>query len=83
MTMNNNIDNIGNEKLPSIISDPFSKTKVTSIRVSYQDFWGKGEWKATGTVKFKNGNTEAEQNFEGETFDEVVLKIKAMLSSLD
>ena len=71
----------GNSKLPSVIKDPFSKNKIKSISVTYQDFWSNGKWEATGRVQFKNGNTEGEQKFEGTSFDDVVMQIKAMLDN--
>jgi hypothetical protein len=80
------LKSIPNEKLPSVINDPFKKTQVTSISVDYeQSIWSfdKGKWSATGRVKFKNGNTEGSQKFEGQTFDEVVLKIKSMIENLE
>jgi hypothetical protein len=56
---------------------------VTRIYVSfYKNIFG-GNFSASGSVEFQNGNTKGEQNFTGETFDEVVLKIKAMLENLD
>jgi hypothetical protein len=78
-----NIENIGNEKLPSIICDPFCKVKVEAIRVHYTKSSFSGKWSCSGTVEFKNNNTSGEQRFEGATFDEVVLKIKAMLDNLE
>jgi len=74
------------ESLPSVIQDPFKKTKVKSISVYYREsFWSsdKGKWEASGNVEFSNGNTSGKQEFKGETFDEVVMKIKAMLETLE
>lgn len=72
---------MGNEKLPSIINDPFRKNKVVTISTySYQTY--SGNWNFTGKVEFSNGNTKGEQKFEGENFDHVVLKIKALLEEL-
>jgi hypothetical protein len=71
-----------NEKLPSVINDPFKKTKVTSILVSAFESFG-FKWVFYGTVSFKNENTKGEQRFDGSSFDEVVLKVKAMLDSLE
>lgn len=73
---------LGKSTLPSIINNPFSKTKINDITVVYRDFWGRGEWKATGTVYFENGNTKGQQKFEGETFDDVVRQIKSMIDNL-
>lgn len=72
---------IGNEQLPSAINNPFSKNKVTRISVSFAEYFG--NWKAYGQLVFENGNTKGEQKFIGETFDDVVLQIKACLDNLN
>lgn len=73
-----------NEKLPSVISDPFKKNKVTKILVvCNESFLTEGKWSAWGSVTFKNGKTEGEQKFDGATFDDVVIQIKAMLETLE
>ena len=64
--------NIGNEKMPTILKDPFKKNCVKRIYVSYSESWGGQEWWANGNVEFSNGNTKGEQTFVGETFDEVL-----------
>jgi hypothetical protein len=73
----------GQERLPSVIKDPFSKNQVERISVT---FWRSPfmprDWEAYGSVEFKNGETTGEQKFKGQTFDEVVVKIKAMLETL-
>jgi hypothetical protein len=76
-----NLEKIGNEKMPSILKNPFQKNCVTEIRVSYYEFMRK--WSARGTVEFKNGLTKGEQKFEAETFDEVVIQIKNFLKELE
>lgn len=70
---------LGNEKLPSVLNDPFKKSSVTSIVVRYEDYWSRGNWEARGTVYFKNGDTKGEQKFIAPTFDEVVSKIKQFI----
>ncbi len=74
-------ENIGNESMPSVLNDPFNKTSVKSIWVNYSEYGGK--WSANGSVEFKNGSTEGKQKFDGETFDEVVLKMKAFINELN
>lgn len=77
----NLIDGFGKETLPSVIKNPFEKDKIYNIQVEISD-WGKsGKWKAKGLVRFSNGDTDGQQNFEGETFDEVVVKIKKMMDN--
>jgi|WetSurMetagenome_2_1015567.scaffolds.fasta_scaffold644248_1 hypothetical protein len=75
----------GKESLPSVIQNPFMKTKVKRIWVSYSEqfnFRGPEKWSANGSIEFENGETKGEQKFTAETFDEVVLKIKAVLDEL-
>ena len=66
----------------SIINDPFKQNKVKRIYVSFHDIWNDGNFVAHGSIEFQNGNTRGEQKFDGATFDEVVLKIKACLETL-
>lgn len=74
---------IGSQKMPSVINDPFKKSRVTSVFVSgNQMLFDKSKFRFSGVVKFENGNTKGEQEFEGESFDDVVLKIKAMLETM-
>jgi len=82
--MSNHVDKIeiGSTKLPSILKDPFCKSSITGIQVTFQDFWNDGKWKATGWVKFKNDNTSGCQDFQANTFDEVVLGIKSFIETL-
>ena len=78
----NLLGGFGNSSLPSTIKDPFKKTQITNIVVRFMDYWGRGEWEATGRVEFKNGNTSATQDFKGKSFDDVVAQIKAFVNEL-
>lgn len=73
---------MGKESLPSDFNNPFNKQNIESIYVSFRRGILSGKWNAYGSIEFKNGNTSGEQKFEGETFDEVVVKIKAFLGEL-
>lgn len=81
--MNNLEKTFGEQKLPSILENPFLKSKVTRLNVVYRKSPLKDEFKAFGFVEFQNNNTKGEQEFEGSTFDEVVIKIKAFLTELE
>jgi hypothetical protein len=71
-------------KMPSVINDPFKKTKVRSLTVHcWQSSILDKKWSFGGTVKFENGNTSGEQSFTGKSFDDVVLQIKAMIDNLE
>jgi len=72
-------NNMGNEKLPAILKDPFKKNCVKRIYVNYSEAWGGEKWTANGTVEFSNGDTKGEQKFSGVSFDEVVSKIKIFI----
>lgn len=74
------IEEIGKEKLPSILKDPFNKNAVKRIYVSFSEY--SGTWSANGSVEFQNGNTKGEQKFTGQTFDDVVLQIKSLINEL-
>ena len=80
----NDLQNIGSNKMLSVINDPFKKSKVTMVYVcGNRSLFDKDKFRFSGTVKFENGNTKGEQEFEGESFDDVVLKIKAMLETME
>ena len=82
--MSDGLDSLGNNKLPSIIVDPFKKNKVTRVSVYSSPGWGKhDDWQSNGVVEFTNGDTKGEQRFQAKTFDEVVLLIKNMLENLE
>lgn len=77
------ISKIGNEKLPSIVKDPFKKNCVTRISITYEEgLFDNTKWSANGWVYFKNGNSKGQQDFKGENFDSVVLQVKAFLNTL-
>jgi hypothetical protein len=73
-------DNLGNESFPSIISNPFAKININRVSVSFSKY--NDRWSAYGNVEFSNNNTNGEQKFKGETFDDVVIQIKAMIQQL-
>jgi hypothetical protein len=74
---------LGKEKFPSIINDPFLKDKITDVSVRYgRKLFGDGEWECNGYVYFQNGSTKGEQSFKDETFDGCVAKMKQFIESL-
>ncbi len=72
---------IGKEKLPSVLKNPFGKNSIKRIYVSFSQF--SDRWSANGSVEFENGNTKGEQKFTGQTFDDVVLQIKALIDEFN
>lgn len=87
MSLLDNIKNFGNNKMPSVLKDPFSKKKITRIYVSFNEpIWSSDtKWKANGSIKFKDGSTNGEQEFNAEgddAFDQVVLQMRAFIEEL-
>jgi hypothetical protein len=76
------VDQIGKQKMPTILKDPFSKNTITAVSVSYRFLGISKEWYASGYVEFKNGNTGGKQEFRGNTFDDVVFQIKGFINEL-
>jgi hypothetical protein len=75
------IDKVGETGLNSVLSDPFNKNSIESISVTYRQKIFDDGWYAYGFVKFKRGNTTAEQRFEADTFDEISLLIKSFINN--
>ena len=74
---------IKGEALPDVIKNPFMASCITGVRISYSpEIFHPETWECYGWVEFKNGETKGEQSFRGETFDEVVVQIKACINNL-
>lgn len=73
---------IGEQKL-SLVKDPFNKTNITLVRVSYRKSHFDDSWMAIGKVEFENGNTKGGQEFESDTFDNCTKQIKEFIDSLN
>jgi hypothetical protein len=70
-----------NLNIHSIIKNPFNSNSITHVRVSStKGFFDK--WIHSGIVEFKNGNTQAEQKFEGENIDDVLNQIRKFIEQL-
>ena len=74
--METGIEKIGSNSI-GVLKDPFMKSNITAIRVSsYKSSYSVNHY---GTVEFQNGNSKGEQKFTGDSFDDVVLKIKKFI----
>lgn len=74
---------LGNTNI-SVLKDPFKKNKIIRVSVNFsENEFREGNWKARGYVDFKNGNTQGQQKFEGETFENVVLQIKTFIDNIE
>jgi hypothetical protein len=69
--------------LPSLIQDPFTKNKITSIDLHGGQSWVGSEWSFWATVEFKNGGTTGKQKIEGTSMDDVYIKVANFIKSLE
>ena len=81
--MSEEVKKIGEVALGNTLSNPFNKRCIVSLYVSVDQvvLRGKEKWVARGVVDFKEGNTSGRQRFDGESFDDVVLKIKNFINN--
>lgn len=59
----------------SIIKDPFGSDHLCTFSV-YCNKGFMGEWTYHGSVKFKNGDTEGEQKFKGDSLSNLLHKME-------
>jgi hypothetical protein len=65
----------------SVINNPFGEKNISDIWIQYTTWGSKRYWVAN--VKFRNGNTQAEQRTpETATFEEVIVKLKEIFESV-
>lgn len=80
--MLNNNKLFGNTSAISVINDPFYSKNIESITLrTYKKWFGEG-FTTSGTVEFKNGNTEGKQQFEASNLSELFMKIYEFCQSL-
>lgn len=80
--MSDELKRIGETKLSSTITDPFTKDSITDIDVHYcRHSYGDREWYAWGTVEFNKNNTKGQVRFDGKTFDEVTQQISNFIKN--
>lgn len=81
--MSNILKSFGNETLPSVINDPFKKTKVVKFTTWCAKSILNDSWTYSGSLYFENGNTTGEQKFSGTSFDDVVSQMKSCIQSME
>jgi len=82
--MDDEIKKIGDVVLGPGITNPFTRDSIISVYVSMMRLDRRGrkdDWLHYGIVKFKKGNTTGEQRFDGDSFDDVTLKIKNFINN--
>ena len=64
--------------------DPFSKNKVERINIFiYKGMFDENKLVHSATVKFKDGNTSGAQDFQANSFAELINKINSFIKNLD
>jgi hypothetical protein len=71
------------ETLPSVIKDPFSNDCITDINIYYRKGVSRSQGVWDATVKFKNGDTQGQQNTpECKDFPSVMIALEQISKSL-
>jgi hypothetical protein len=80
--MSEELKKIGEERLATTINNPFEKESITNVFVNMSKLERRGKpyWYCYGFVEFTKGNTTGKQRFDGETFDEVLVKIRNFIN---
>lgn len=72
------------EKTMSILKDPFNLDSIKSFRVScHKSDYFDDKWYFTGSVEFRKGSTAGKQEFEGVSFEDVVLQLREFFNYLE
>lgn len=66
------------EEKISIVKDPFNKYMVTSVWIHHMST--SPGW--SGSIEFKNGDTEGKQKFNEKEFNDLVLKMRHFIDTL-
>lgn len=74
------LGNISN--IPSTLNNPFDSKKVKGIHIHCTESIFRRTWDISGSIEFKNGDTEGVQRFEGKDIMDVVTKIYKFLEQL-
>lgn len=65
----------------SILKDPFNVGSMVQLS-TFASKGYLGTWTYRGTVGFKNGETEGEQKFTGESLQDLLVKMQAFVETL-
>lgn len=64
-------------------NNPFNREDIISVNIYYRKFWSTDkEFKASGSIDFKRGNTNGTQNFKASTIEEVLEDMAKFVKSL-
>lgn len=66
----------------SVLKDPFLKNKITEV-CTFMFHLNTTKPVIMGHIKFQNGNTNGQQDFTGNDFEELVDKMDAFVKTLD
>ena len=74
---------LGTPKSLSPLKNPFSKECVESVFIHSSRSIFSSDFRHSGKVSFKNGNTKGEQEFSGESFEVVLNKMQEFVKTLE
>lgn len=66
----------------SVLNDPFKKNCMVGLS-TWCSVGFSGAWSYSGRVQFKNGDTEGEQKFKGESLNALLIKMQAFVETLE
>lgn len=75
--------NMSTDKVPTIIQNPFAKSKIICISMYAMKSNFSDKFNYTGSVEFKNGGTEGKQKIEGTSMDDLYIKVAAFVKTLE
>lgn len=67
----------------SVLNDPFNKGSMVKLSTFCSKSLFDGGWSYSGTVGFKNGNTEGEQKFKADSLNALLIKMQAFVETLE
>ena len=70
------------DTVPTVINDPFKSECIRAIHMHANKSIFGGEIVFYGSVVFENENTEGEQKFKADSFDELYISIAEFCKSL-
>lgn len=76
---------IGNEagNTPSIIKDPFEKGLIKGVHLhALESSFNQGQFSYSGSVEFRNGQTEGKQNFAATSMDDLYTQVANFIKTL-
>lgn len=72
---------LSDKKELSPVNDPFKKDCLKSVHAHVMKFYD-GTFSFTGSIEFKNGDTEGTQKFSADDFGSLIQKMESFIKTL-